>query len=103
VLDESGAVLMRQKLTTTPKAMREAYGAMPRGPDRAENWDALAVGEKVPERVGESASGSERDPGASKDSAGEHGTGTGQELRGADYNERIEQLAQQTICCRWRC
>jgi hypothetical protein len=80
---------------------------MPRGPNRAETWDALAVGEKVPERVGESASGSERDPGASwtgasKDGAGEHGTGTGQELRGADYNERIEQLAQQTIC-RWRC
>jgi len=55
---------------------------------RAENWDALAVGEKVPERVGESASGSKRDPGASctgasKDSAGEHGTGTGQELREA--------------------
>jgi len=31
VLDESGAVLMRQKLSTTPRAMREAYGAMPRG------------------------------------------------------------------------
>lgn len=31
MLDESGAVLMRQKLSTTPRAMREAYGAMPRG------------------------------------------------------------------------
>jgi transposase len=30
VLDESGAVLLEQKLSTTPKAMREAFGGMPR-------------------------------------------------------------------------
>jgi transposase len=30
VLDESGAVLLEQRLSTTPKAMREVFGAMPR-------------------------------------------------------------------------
>ena len=61
MLDQSGSVPMRPKLSTTPKAMREAYGAM----QRAENGDALAVGEKVPERVGESAG---FDPGTAKTS-----------------------------------
>src|SRR4051794_33764678 len=30
LLDEVGEVLQEQKLSTTPKAMREAFGAMPR-------------------------------------------------------------------------
>src|ERR1017187_1606747 len=30
VLDESGTVLLEQRLSTTPKAMREVFGAMPR-------------------------------------------------------------------------
>jgi transposase len=30
VLDEAGRVLLEQKLSTTPKAMREVFGAMPR-------------------------------------------------------------------------
>src|ERR1700686_1117310 len=30
VLDEAGEVLLEQKLSTTPKAMREVFGAMPR-------------------------------------------------------------------------
>ncbi|MGH7489865.1 MAG: IS110 family transposase, partial [bacterium] len=30
VLDEAGSVLLEQRLSTTPKAMREGFGAMPR-------------------------------------------------------------------------
>ncbi len=30
VLDEAGEVLLEQKLGTTPKAMQEVFGAMPR-------------------------------------------------------------------------
>src|ERR1035441_5702356 len=30
VLDESGTVLLEQKLSTTPKAMKEVFGTMPR-------------------------------------------------------------------------
>src|SRR6202158_4344771 len=30
VLDESGAILLEQRLSTTPKAMREVFGGMPR-------------------------------------------------------------------------
>jgi transposase len=30
VLDEAGEVLLEQKLGTTPKAMREVFGSMPR-------------------------------------------------------------------------
>ncbi len=30
LLDEAGDVLLEQKLATTPKAMREGFGAMPR-------------------------------------------------------------------------
>src|SRR5579859_1129020 len=30
VLDETGAILLEQKVSTTPKAMREIFGAMPR-------------------------------------------------------------------------
>jgi hypothetical protein len=30
VLDEAGDVLMEQRLSTTPKAIREIFGAMPR-------------------------------------------------------------------------
>ena len=30
VLDESGAVLLEQRLSTTPKAMKEVFGGMPR-------------------------------------------------------------------------
>jgi transposase len=30
VLDESGAVVLEQRLATTPKAMEEGFGGMPR-------------------------------------------------------------------------
>src|SRR5712691_3305105 len=30
VLDETGALLLEQKLSTTPKAMKEVFGGMPR-------------------------------------------------------------------------
>ena len=30
VLDESGAVVLEQRLSTTPKAMKEVFGGMPR-------------------------------------------------------------------------
>ena len=30
VLDETGSIVFEQKLSTTPKAMREVFGAMPR-------------------------------------------------------------------------
>jgi transposase len=30
VLDEAGAIVLEQKLSTTPKAMTEAFGGMPR-------------------------------------------------------------------------
>ncbi len=30
VLDETGEIVLEQKLSTTPKAMREVFGAMPR-------------------------------------------------------------------------
>ena len=30
VLDEAGEVLLEQRLATTPKAMKEVFGAMPR-------------------------------------------------------------------------
>ena len=33
VLDEAGDVLLEQKLGTTPKAMKEVFGKMPRQPD----------------------------------------------------------------------
>jgi transposase len=29
-LDETGAIVLEQKLSTTPKAMKEVFGAMPR-------------------------------------------------------------------------
>jgi len=31
VLDEAGEVIQEQKLSTTPKAMKEVFAAMPRG------------------------------------------------------------------------
>ena len=31
VLDETGAIVLEQKLGTTPKAMKEGFGSMPRG------------------------------------------------------------------------
>ena len=51
VLDERGEVVLEQRLGTTPKAMREVFGAMPRSRIALENRDALAVGEPVSERV----------------------------------------------------
>src|SRR5437773_7504884 len=134
VLDETGEVLLEQKLSTIPKTMREVFGAMPHsrialetgmhspwvsrllsglghevivaharnvrligesrgrptgcadsgaaGPDRS----AVAMSGEASQR--KSAGGSDGDPGtswsgASADRAGQHGTRTGQELRGA--------------------
>jgi transposase len=36
VLDEAGEVVLEQRLSTTPKAMREVFGKMPRG--AASRW-----------------------------------------------------------------
>jgi hypothetical protein len=65
VLDEAGSVLLEQRVSTTPKALREVFGGMPG-----------------------SASGSDADPGASgtgasADGAGQHGSRTGEVVRGA--------------------
>jgi hypothetical protein len=37
VLDEAGDVLMEQRLSTTPKAIKEIFGAIPRSVHRAKN------------------------------------------------------------------
>jgi transposase len=42
VLDEAGEVLLEQKLATTPKAMKEVFGGMPR------SWIALETGMHSP-------------------------------------------------------
>jgi hypothetical protein len=52
VLDEAGRVLLEQKVSTTPKAMQEVFGGMPRSRIALETGDALAVGESTAERVG---------------------------------------------------
>ena len=52
VLDAAGEVVLEQKVGTTPKAMKEIFGGMPRRPDRCGNGNAFAVGEPVVERVG---------------------------------------------------
>jgi transposase len=38
VLDEAGAIVLEQKLGTTPRAMKEVFGAIPR------SWIALETG-----------------------------------------------------------
>ncbi len=38
VLDETGEVLLEQKLATTPKAMKEVFGGMPRSRIAFERW-----------------------------------------------------------------
>jgi len=134
VLDEAGSVLLEQRVSTTPKAMKEVFGGMPRSRialetgmhspwvsrllselghevivAHARNVRLIGESRKKDDRLdartlarlaridpqllcpvrhrGESASGSDRDPsasrtGASADGAGEHGARTGQELRG---------------------
>ncbi len=52
LLDEVGEVLQEQKLSTTPKAMREVFGSHAALSHRAGDRDAFAVGEPVVERVG---------------------------------------------------
>jgi hypothetical protein len=52
LLDEVGEVLLEQKVGTTPKAMREVFGSMPRCRIAFENGDALARGEPIAERTG---------------------------------------------------
>jgi len=51
-LDEAGGVLLEQKLSTTPKAMRAVFGGMPRSRIALETGMHLALGEPVVERVG---------------------------------------------------
>jgi hypothetical protein len=46
VLDEAGEVLLAQKVSTTPKAMKEIFGAMPRS-DRTGDRNAFTVGKAV--------------------------------------------------------
>ena len=52
VLDEAGTIVREQKLGTTPKAMKEVFGAVPRSRIAAGNGDALALGKPGTERVG---------------------------------------------------
>jgi len=46
VLDEAGSVVLEQRLGTTPKAMREVFGGMPRSRIALET-DAFTLGEPV--------------------------------------------------------
>ena len=59
VLDEAGTIVLEQKLGTTPKAMKEVFGAMPRCRIALETGIAFALGQPVVERVG---TGSDRGP-----------------------------------------
>jgi hypothetical protein len=52
VLDESGNVLLEQRLGTTPKALREGFGGMRRSRIALEKGNAFAMGKPVVERVG---------------------------------------------------
>src|SRR3954463_8874870 len=52
LLEEVGEVLQEQKLSTTPKAMREAFGAMPRCRIALETGTHSPRGESIAERVG---------------------------------------------------
>src|SRR6266702_2178790 len=51
VLDETGEVLLEQKLSTIPKTMREVFGEMPRSRIAFEDQDAFTLGEPVVERI----------------------------------------------------
>jgi len=51
VVDEHGEVVVEHKLSTTQKAVREAFGAMPQSGGTGDG-DAFAVGKPVTERVG---------------------------------------------------
>src|SRR6266699_3730848 len=51
VLDETGEVLLEQKLGTIPKTMRAVFGEMPRS-RIIRDRDAFTLGEPVVERVG---------------------------------------------------
>ena len=52
VLDEAGEVVLEQRLSTTPKAMKEVFGKNAAEPDGVGDGDAFAVGEPGVERVG---------------------------------------------------
>ena len=52
VLDEAGDVLLEQKLGTTPKAMKEVFGKMPRSRIALETGMHSPLGEPGVERVG---------------------------------------------------
>src|SRR5437879_11641213 len=47
VLDEAGKILLEHKLPTTPEAMEQTFGRMPRSRIAMETGDALAVGQPV--------------------------------------------------------
>jgi transposase len=49
VLNETGEVLLVQKVGTTPKAMREVFGVHGAVPDGAGDGHALALGQSVVE------------------------------------------------------
>ena len=52
VLDESGAVLLEHRVSTSAKALREVFGGMPHSRIALETRDALALGEPLAERAG---------------------------------------------------
>ena len=52
VLDETGSIVMEQKVSTTPKALQSRIRSHAAQSDCAGNRDAFAVGEPAAERVG---------------------------------------------------
>ena len=52
VLDETGEVLLEQKLSTTPKAVREVFGSMPRCRMALETGTHSPWGKPCTERIG---------------------------------------------------
>src|ERR1022692_5127930 len=52
VLDEAGSVLLEQRLSTTPKAMKEVFGGMPRSRIALETGMHSPWGKSAVERVG---------------------------------------------------
>jgi hypothetical protein len=52
VLDECGTILLEQRLSTTPKAIKEVFGGDAAEPDCAGDRDAFALGQSLTQRVG---------------------------------------------------
>jgi hypothetical protein len=51
VLDEAGEALLEQKVSTTPKAIKEIFGAMPRSRIRTGDWNPFTVSKPFAQRA----------------------------------------------------